>query len=566
MSSHRAKSSRSMPTVEQILDNFVQAIGGRQAHKKLISRVMKGKFEIPEEEVSGSIEHEAMAPNKLRVTLRAQTKDGKSFDLSSVFDGAVGWELNQTNAANRELSGTELAANRRDAEFYREIKLKELYPKMRFKGEGRVGKRAAYLIEATPKEGNPEKWYFHKKSGLLILTEDTDESTYFDDYREVDGVKLPFVVRTTSAEINFIAKFDEIMHDISIEETRFKNSDPALTAASTDEYIQVEMKKRRIPGLALAVVKSGEIVKLQGYGSANLEHDVRVTPDTVFVLASVTKPFTATAIMRLVEQGHLKLNDLIIKYLPRSPKKWRGITIRHLLTHTAGMVGHLDDGFFSALNEKTDITTAEDFRAAAKDPISFTPGTRHHYSDAGYFLLGMIIEKASSQPYRDFMAEQFFRPLGMTSTSILDQWAIVKHRAAGYTIRDGQVINIRWIWQEEVPSHWGILSTVRDLAKWDQALAAGKVVKESTLTEMWTPVRLNNGQSYPYGYGWEVEQLADRRIITHPGLSGTEYTILPDDKLTIIVLTNLGGYLDLFEVGSWGLTRGVARRYLSGLP
>jgi CubicO group peptidase (beta-lactamase class C family) len=230
------------------------------------------------------------------------------------------------------------------------------------------------------------------------------------------------------------------------------------------------------------------------------------------------------------------------------------------------MIGWMDDGYFLALYEKTDVTTEEDFRAVAKDPICFEPGERHHYSDAGYFLLGMIIENTGGRSYRDFMAEEFFRPLGMTSTSILDQWAIVKHRAAGYTIRDGQIINIRHIRHEELPSPGGVLSTVRDMAKWDRALAAGRVVKKSTLREMWAPVRLNNGQSYPYGYGWEIDQMAGRRMITHPGMSGTEYTILPDDKLTIIVLTNLGGYLDLNEIGSWGLTRGVARRYLSGLP
>jgi CubicO group peptidase (beta-lactamase class C family) len=219
-----------------------------------------------------------------------------------------------------------------------------------------------------------------------------------------------------------------------------------------------------------------------------------------------------------------------------------------------------------ALGDKTDVTTEEDFGAIAKDPISFAPGHRFQYSDAGYFLLGMIIEKASGLRYRDFLTEQFFQPLGMTSTSIIDQWAIVKHRAAGYTIRDGQVSNIRHVQQAELPSHWGVLSTVTDMAKWDQSLAAGKVIKKSTLGEMWTPVRLKNGQPYPYGYGWEVERLGGRRMITHAGLSGTEYTILPDDRLTIIVLTNLGGYLDLNEVGSWGLTRGVARRCLSARP
>jgi CubicO group peptidase (beta-lactamase class C family) len=561
MPSQRAKSRRSTPTVERILDKYVQAIGGETAHKKLTSRVMKGKFEIPEEELTGIIELEAMTPNKMRMILQGQTNNGSRFDLSRVFDGEVCWEINPANGGQCELSGPELAEIRRDAEFLREIRLRELYPRAILIKKKGTGKRAVRVIEAAPREGNPEEWRFNAQTGLLVQIDDT----HFDDYREVDGIKLPFTIRSLSAVGTFIARFDEIKHNIPIEESRFKNHDPALAAATTDEYIQDEMKKRRIPGLALAVIKNGEIVKMNGYGVANLEHDVPVTPDTVFALASVTKQFTATAIMRLVEQGRLKQNDPITKYLPRSPRKWRGITISHLLTHTAGMTGYMDDCFFSDLGEKTDITTAEGFHAVAKDPISFTPGKRHQYSDSGYFLLGMIIENASGQPYRDFMKEQFFRPLGMASTSTLDQWAIVKHRAAGYTIRDGQVVNSRWVWQEELPSHWGVFSTAKDMVKWDQALAAGKILKESTLDEMWTPATLNDGQSYPYGYGWEVERMAGRRMITHQGLSGTEYTIFPDDKLTVIVLTNLGDHLDLNEIGSWGLTRGVARRYLSGV-
>jgi len=323
------------------------------------------------------------------------------------------------------------------------------------------------------------------------------------------------------------------------------------------------MKKRRIPGLALVVIKDGEVIKMQGYGVANLEHDAPITPDTVFELASVTKQFTATAIMRLVEDGKVKLDDPIIKYLPRCPRKWNRITVRHLLTHTAGLAS-LDDGFAS-LPGKIDLTTAEMFKSATEDPMSFAPGTKYQYSDVGYFLLGMIIEKASGQRYRDFLAERFFKPFGMTSTSVLDQWAVVKNRAAGYTILNGQLVNIRRVYQVELPSHFGIFSTVRDLAKWDNALATGKVVKESSLAAMWTPVKLNNGSSYPYGFGWGIGAEHGHKTISHGGYTGTEYTRFPDDKLTVIVLTNLGLHNGDEPVDSWGLTNGVAARYLPGM-
>jgi CubicO group peptidase (beta-lactamase class C family) len=283
---------------------------------------------------------------------------------------------------------------------------------------------------------------------------------------------------------------------------------PAQTD-KVDEYIQGEMKPRRIPGLALVAIKNGEVAKIKGYGFANLEHDVPVTPDTVFELASVTEQFTAAATMLLVEEGTIKLDDPIIKYLPRSPQKWNAITIRHLLTHTAGLPEH------TTLPEMVNYTTAEEFTSATELPMSFSPGEDHEYSNVGYFLLGMIIEQVSCQRYRLFLAQRFLKPLAMTSTSVLDQWTIVKNRAAGYAIWNGELVNIRRIWQEELASDWGVISTVKDLATWDTALASGKVVKESSLAEMWAPAKLKNGRSYPSGFGWEIHKAGERRIITH---------------------------------------------------
>ena len=207
-------------------------------------------------------------------------------------------------------------------------------------------------------------------------------------------------------------------------------------ADAVDEYVQAEMKKRQIPGLALAVIRDGQVVKLKGYGFANLEHDVPATPDTVFKLASVTKQFTATAIMLLFEEGKIELDDPVGRYLDETPEAWKGVAVRHLLTHTAGLAS-LEEGF-KALYEggaRLNYTTAQMFEAAKKDPVSFAPGERWQYSDVGYFLLGMIVEQASGRRYRDFVAERFFKPLGMTSTSVPDQWALVKHRAAGLRVK-----------------------------------------------------------------------------------------------------------------------------------
>src|SRR4030095_13396464 len=486
------------------------------------------------------------------------------------FNGTDGWSRFDQF---RKPEGAELAAIKREAEFYRDIKLKELYPRITVNGTVKIADRWTYVLDSAPADGGPEKMYFDIETGLLVRRDvakyikgaRVDFVIIIEDYEEIDGIKLPFTLRFLSPPIKLIYKFNEVKHNVPIEDARFSPLDSAiksLSAPTTDEYIQVEMKSRCIPGLALVVIKNGEVVKMNGYGMANLEHDAPVAPDTVFELASVTKQFTATAIMSLVEDGKVKLDDPIIKYLPRSPRKWIGITVRHLLTHTAGLAS-MDDGFAS-LPGKMDYTTAELFQSASEDPMSFAPGAKYQYSDVGYFLLGMIIEKASGQRYGDFLAERFFKPLGMTSTSVDDQWAVLKNRAAGYTIRNGQIANIRRVQQVELLSHCGVLSTVRDLAKWDNALGSGKVVKESSLASMWTPVKLNSGRDYPYGFGWEFEEIAGHRVITHGGITGTEYTRFPDDKLTVIVLTNLGVNDGSDKVDSWGLTQGVAMRYLPG--
>jgi len=335
---------------------------------------------------------------------------------------------------------------------------------------------------------------------------------------------------------------------------------------SVDDYLTREMAARRIPGLALAVIQRGEVVKVQGYGIANLEWDVPVTPDTVFELASVTKQFTATAIMRLVEEEKIRLDEPISHYLADTPPTWSEITVRHLLTHTAGLAP-LETGFHAlwATGARLNYTTAEMFAAAKADPLSFAPGARWQYSDVGYFLLGMILERASGQPYRTFMTERFFRPLGMASTSILDQSAIVKRRAAGYTLREGRWVQIRRVVQTELPSHYGIFSTVTDLTRWDNALAKGTVLTPASLAQMWTPATLTDGSTVPYGFAWGITEDRGHRVISHTGITGTEYTRYPTDQLTVIVLTNLGKHVGDTKVNPWGLTRGVAGRFLPGL-
>jgi D-alanyl-D-alanine carboxypeptidase len=177
-----------------------------------------------------------------------------------------------------------------------------------------------------------------------------------------------------------------------------------------------------------------------------------------------------------------------------------------------------------------------------------------------------VLEKASGQRYREFLTERFFKPLGMTRTSVLDQWAVIKNRAAGYTLRDGHLVNIRRVSQTELPSHYGVFSTVSDLAKWDIALAAGKVVTPASLEQMWSPVRLIDGTTHGYGFGWGLGQRRGHRFTSHTGITGTQYSRFPDESLSVIVLTNLGRRISGSEaVNPFGLTFGVAGFYIPGL-
>lgn len=343
---------------------------------------------------------------------------------------------------------------------------------------------------------------------------------------------------------------------------------PPARADAIDDYINSEMQRRHIPGLALAVTRHGKMVKVKGYGVASVEHDVPVTPDTVFELASVTKQFTAAAIMLLVEEGKVRLDDPLPWHLLRAPETWKTITVRHLLAHTSGLPGL--GGGFKALwpgGPRMRYTTTQLFDAAAKDELSFPAGERFQYSDVGYVLLGVLIEAASGRRYREFLDERFFKPLGLTSTSVIDVARIVKHRAPNYTLRDGQLVHDWRVWDIEMPSHYGVLSTVKDLVTWEAALAAGRVLKPATIAEMWTPVRLNSGVTYPYGLGWFVDERRGHRWISHTGITGTELSRFPDDGLAVVVLTNLGRTVgdQSARVDSWGLTYGVAGRYIREL-
>jgi CubicO group peptidase (beta-lactamase class C family) len=307
-------------------------------------------------------------------------------------------------------------------------------------------------------------------------------------------------------------------------------------AAKLDEYLSAATKLGRFSGSVL-VARDGKVILSKGYGLASAELEVPNTPQTKFRLGSITKQFTATAIMQLQERGKLSVQDPVCKYLSDCPKAWEEITIHHLLTHTSGIPNYTS--FAEYRNKMTLPTPLPELLARFKDrPLDFKVGEKYAYSNSGYALLGHVIEQASGKKYEDFLRENIFAPLQMLSTGYDHSDRILKHRAAGYR-RNGETLANAPYLDMTIPHAAGALySTVEDLYLWDQALYTEKVLSRKSLDAMFTPVQSN------YGYGWGTASQGARKMISHGGgINGFSTFIarFPEEKATIIVLTNLEG-------------------------
>lgn len=300
------------------------------------------------------------------------------------------------------------------------------------------------------------------------------------------------------------------------------------------------MQRQQVPGVSLAICRDGQVVRATGYGLANVELDVPVKPETVFQSGSVGKQFTAMAILMLVENGKLGLDDPIVKYFPGAPATWQGITVRHLLTHTSGIKdweGKTD------IDYRKDYTEDELVQVAMQLAPDFAPGTQWSYSNTAYVLLGVLVHKVSGRFYGDFLAERVFTPLGMTATRIISEADIVKNRAAGYTLATGKLQNQEWVSPSlNTTADGSLYTTTLDLAKWDAALGARRFLKPETYELMWSPVQLSDGTTYPYGFAWGFDVQRREPVIQHTGSwQGFKTAIVryPGLKLTVIALANL---------------------------
>ncbi|MCA1559444.1 MAG: beta-lactamase family protein [Acidobacteria bacterium] len=318
---------------------------------------------------------------------------------------------------------------------------------------------------------------------------------------------------------------------------------PPITArldlARVDSLVQAEMARQKIPGVAVAVIRKGAPVKAQGYGKANVEHDVAVTTETIFQSGSVGKQFTAAAVMLLVEDGRLSLADPLPKFFADAPPNWQRITVRHLLTHTSGLPDYTD----GTIDYRRDYSEEELLRFAYGLTLEFEPGARWNYSNTGYVVLGIVIRKASGMFYGDVLRTRVFDPLGMRTARIITEEDIVPHRSAGYRLVRGELKNQNWVAPKlNTTADGSLYLSLQDLIAWDAGIRAQRVLRSDSWARIFTPVTLNSGNTYPYGFGWSVDDFAGRPAQRHGGSwqgFQTHIARFPDADLTIIVLTNL---------------------------
>ena len=315
---------------------------------------------------------------------------------------------------------------------------------------------------------------------------------------------------------------------------------PQDLTAKIDAYVQAEINKQNVPGVSLAVLRTGQPPIIRSFGLANIEHRVPVTPETIFQSGSVGKQFTSAAVMLLVEDRKLSVDDRVSKYLPAVPDAWRNLTIRHLLTHTGGLTDY-PKGF----DFRRDYTEDQLLEVIAGIPLAFAPGEKHQYSNLGYVTLGILIRKVTGQFYGDFLRERVFKPLDMTTARIISESDIVPHRAAGYLLAGGVLKNQNWVSPTlNTTADGSVYVSMLDMVKWDAGLRSTTFLEPASRNAIWTPLTLNNGSHQPYGFGWAVDRRAGHRVVEHGGAwqgFRSFITRYIDDGLTVIVLMNRAG-------------------------
>ncbi|MFD2999315.1 serine hydrolase domain-containing protein [Pontibacter toksunensis] len=323
-----------------------------------------------------------------------------------------------------------------------------------------------------------------------------------------------------------------------------------------------------VPGMTVAIAREGKVIFSRSYGKADVEMDVAAGPETVYNIASVTKQFTAAAIMRLVEAEKISLDDPLTKYLPDYPTQGHHVTLRHLLTHTSGIRD------YTLRNEAMpnwfalDLSYKDMIVLWGNRPFDFKPGEGYDYCNMGYYLLGQVIEKVTGTPWADYAEPQLLQPLGLRHIFFNDLKRVIPNRAEGYLHEGEKLINVPYRNLRVFSAGGGLCSTVGDLIRWTYLLHNGQVVSPESLRQMTTPTVLASGDTVGYGYGLYINETGGHRKIYHGGTFGfgAYLSHYPEDGLTIGILSNSSKGRERAEQLETALARAALNVVVQDLP
>jgi len=312
-----------------------------------------------------------------------------------------------------------------------------------------------------------------------------------------------------------------------------------------DGAVRESLEIGRPVGLSVAVAVNDEIVFAEGYGLAELEHEVPATADTPFRIGSITKQITAAAVCRLSEKGEIEIDADMNEYVPDFPTQGKVVTVRHLLTHTSGIPSYTGLGPEWSRTKPLELTHAELLGLVAGKPFEFEPGTAYNYNNTGYYLLGVLIENVSGDGYGDHLKATIFEPLGMTRTRYDSNQDLIPGRAQGYELVSGEIVNDEPLGLSQPGAAGALVSTARDLVAWDIALRGGKVVEQETYEEMTLPFMLEDASETGYGFGLGLAERNGQACVSHGGgINGFNSYLAhyPELGLTIAVISNCSGF------------------------
>jgi len=327
-----------------------------------------------------------------------------------------------------------------------------------------------------------------------------------------------------------------------------------------DRRIHADMAEFNIPGVLVGLASRGQLVYWKAYGMANVELSVPVTDSTVFEIGSISKEFVSAVVLQLVEEGRLGLDDGIHEHLSFLPSEWLGVTVRQLLTHTSGIPDYEEIQTYEAYRFR--FTPEEIIRVAHSRPMDFAPGTGYYYSNTGYFLLSLMVERIEGRPLGQVLHDRIFGPFGMTQTRMADPEDIIPHRAAGYYVNGTlELVNRDPTQTSSTLGAGGIVSSIHDMVKWDEALYGTTLLSEASKEAMWIPVVLPSGQNTNYGFGWRTGEYRGRWTVGHTGMVAgfvAAFLRIPEEEMAVIVFANR------YRASSGRLRNAVMETFLPG--